>query len=437
MEPREIRAWLDSHVNLERLVGVPSGSTRRMAPAPLSRMERLVELLGSPQLQYPAIHITGTNGKTSAARITTALLVGAGLSVGTDTSPYLERFNERISWNGEPIPDDDLNRILGGIADVELVLDDRPSYFEIINAAALEWFADVAVDVAVIEVGLGGTWDSTNVVDGQVAVVTNVELDHVEYLGPSRAGIAAEKSGIVKPGSTLVLGETDPELFPTFAAREPARIVARDRDFGVRANDVAVGGRLVDVFTPYATYDHVFLPLHGAHQADNAVAALTAAECFLDRALGDEIVELALASVRSPGRLEVVGHNPLVVIDGTKNLAGARAVRVALAEAFPQATRTWVIGVLQQKDAREMLDALGVTADDVVVACRPELPRAREPREVASAARALGVAADRVHVVDDVADAVDLAIELTQGNGQVIVAGSLYVAGPARAHLVR
>jgi dihydrofolate synthase/folylpolyglutamate synthase len=437
MDARQIRAWLDSHVNLERLVGVPSGSNRRMAPEPLSRMEKLVELLGSPQLQYPAIHITGTNGKTSAARVTTALLVAAGLSVGTDTSPYLERFNERISWNGEPIPDDELNRILLGIADIELVLDDRPSYFEIINAAALEWFADVAVDVAVIEVGLGGSWDSTNVVDGQVAVVTNVELDHVEYLGPSRAGIAEEKAGIVKPGATLVLGETDSELAPIFAARGPERIVVRDRDFGVRANEVAVGGRLVELFTPYATYGDVFLPLHGAHQADNAAAALAAAECFLDRALGNDIVELALSAVQSPGRLEVVGHHPLVVIDGTKNIAGARAVRAALAEEFPQAARTWVIGVLQQKDAREMLDALGITADDIVVACRPELPRAREPQEVADAARALGVAADRVHVVDRVADAVDVAIASTPADGQVIVAGSLYVAGPARAHLVR
>lgn len=436
MNRDEVRAWLDSHVNLERMAGVPSGSSRRMAPAPLSRMEKLVELLGSPQLQYPAIHITGTNGKTSAARITTSLLVAAGLSVGTDTSPYLERFNERISWNGEPIPDDELDRVLASIADVELLLDERPSYFEIINAAALEWFADIAVDVAVIEVGLGGTWDSTNVVDGQIAVVTNVDLDHVEYLGPTRVGIAEEKAGIVKPGATLVLGETDPELVPIFTARESGRIVQRDRDFGVRGNEVAVGGRLVEIYTPYAAYPDLFLPLHGAHQADNASAALTAAECFLDRELGDDIVTAAFASVKSPGRLEVVAHNPLVVIDGTKNLAGARAVRAALAEEFPRARRTWVVGVLRQKDAREMLDALGVTDDDVVVACRPELPRARDPEEVADAAREIGVVPERVHVVDAVGEAVDRAIELTPHDGQVVIAGSLYVAGPARAHLV-
>ena len=195
MEPRDVRAWLDSHVNLERLVGVPSGSTRRMAPAPLSRMERLVELLGSPQLQYPAIHITGTNGKTSAARITTALLVAAGLSVGTDTSPYLERFNERISWNGEPIPDDDLTRILWRSPTSSSCSTTGPATSRSSTRPPWSGSPTWPSTSAVIEVGLGGTWDSTNVVDGRVAVVTNVELDHVEYLGPTARGHRGGEGG--------------------------------------------------------------------------------------------------------------------------------------------------------------------------------------------------------------------------------------------------
>ncbi len=436
MEPHEARAWLDSHVNLEQKAGVPAGTRRRLAPEPLSRMWTLVELLGSPQLQYPAIHVTGTNGKTSTARMATALLVAIGLSVGTDTSPYLQRFNERMSWNGEPIPDEELDRILVRVAEVEPLLADRPTYFEIVNATALEWFADIAVDVAVIEVGLGGAWDSTNVVDGRVAVVTNVDIDHVEYLGPTRHHIAAEKAGIVKPGATLVLGETDPELVPSFVERGPARVVMRDVDFGVRANKLAHGGRLVDLYTPYATYPDVFLPLHGAYQADNAAVALTAAECFLDRELGHDVVVDAFASVDSPGRLEVVGHDPLVVIDGTKNVAGARAVRAALDEEFPRTGRTWVIGVLRQKHADEMLEALGVDDADRVIATRPEIPRARDPEEVAQAARDLGVPGDQVEVIDRVADAVRHAVDTSAPDGHVVVAGSLYVAGPARTALV-
>jgi dihydrofolate synthase/folylpolyglutamate synthase len=436
VDPRDARAWLDTHSNLERKVGVPAGSRRRLSPEPLSRMESLVELLGSPQLQYPAIHITGTNGKTTVARITTALLVAAGLSVGTDTSPYLERFNERISWNGEPIPDEELDRILVEIAEIEPLLGDRPTYFEIVNSVALEWFADVAVDVAVIEVGLGGTWDSTNVVDGQVAVVTNVQLDHVEYLGPTRRDIAIEKAGIVKPGSTVVLGETDPELVPIFAARAHTRMLLRDVDFGLRKNALAVGGRVVDLFTPYGEYADVFLPLHGAHQGDNAAAALAAADAFLGRALGRDLVVDAFASVESPGRLEVVGTHPLVVIDGTKNVAGAHAVRDALDEEFPHVARTWVIGVLRQKDAGEILGALGVAPGDRVIACRPEIPRARDPEEVAAAARELGVPESQIEVVDQVADAVERAVATTDPDGQVVVAGSLYVAGPARTTLL-
>lgn len=441
MSDDDLRAWLDAHVNLERMAGVASGSKRRLAPEPLARMEALIELLGSPQLQYPVIHVTGTNGKTTVARMVTDLLVADGLSVGTDTSPYLERFNERMSWNGEPVPDAELDRLLARIADVEHLLPDRPSYFEIVHGAALEWFADVAVDVAVIEVGLGGRWDATNVVDGRVAVVTNVELDHVEYLGHTRADIAAEKAGIVKPGATLVLGETDPELVPIFEAPEHDGTVLRGRDFGVEGNRLAVGGRVVDLSTPWSSVPGVFLPLHGAHQGDNAAVALAAAEAFLGRALDAEVVREGFAAVRSPGRLEVVAHEPLVVLDGTKNVAGARAVRAALEEEFPVpgvagVTRTWVVGILRQKDAFEMLDALGVRAGDRVVATRPEIPRARDPREVVDAALALGVAPDDVEVVDAVRDAVARAVAWSDAGDQVVVAGSLYVAGPARSALV-
>ncbi|MGH9012664.1 MAG: bifunctional folylpolyglutamate synthase/dihydrofolate synthase [Acidimicrobiia bacterium] len=432
MCPRNALAWLDEHVNLEA-IGVPVGADRRATGPTLDRIRALVELLGSPQLSYPALHLTGTNGKTSVAHMTTALLVHSGLTVGSYTSPHLERVNERMAWNDEPIDDATFAEVLGVVADVEPHLADRLSYFEILTGAALSWFADLAVDVAVVEVGLGGTWDATNVVDGAVAVVTNVSVDHVEYLGPTREDIASEKAGIVKPGSTLVLGETDPGLAQRFLDRGAERVVTRGVDFGVRASRLAHGGRLVDLYAPEGgRYDEVLLPLHGAHQAENAAAALAAVEAFLGAALSRDVVAEAFASVRSPGRLEVAGHAPLVLLDGAHNVAGAHALRVALAEEFPDAPRVLVVGLLRQKEPHEMLEALGATDAARLVCCRPPSPRGIDPAIVAEAARDLGVDSDRIDVVDLVEEAVVRALAVTAPDEQVIVTGSLYVVGAAR-----
>jgi dihydrofolate synthase / folylpolyglutamate synthase len=434
MQPTQALAWLDAHVNLESL-GAPPGATRRATHPTLARIGALTALLGSPQLEYPVVHLTGTNGKTSVARLATELLVATGLSTGTYTSPHLERVNERLSWCGTPIDDDTLAELVTIIADVEQHLPDVPSYFEILTGAALRWFADVAVDVAVVEVGLGGRWDATNVVDGRVAVVTNVSIDHTDYLGHTREQIAAEKAGIVTPAATLVLGEPDPTLAPIFTDAAPHRVVTRDADFGVTANATAHGGRLISLFTPEARYDDVFLSLHGGHQADNAAAALTAAECFLDRPLDGELVADVLATTRSPGRLEVIGHQPLVLLDGAHNVAGAHALRDALAEEFPGSPRTLVIGLLREKDPTEMLKALGAPDAARVVCCRPPSPRAHPPEVVRAAATDLGVDPSRVEAVDAVADAVAVAVAAAGPDEQVVVTGSLYVVGAARAAL--
>jgi dihydrofolate synthase/folylpolyglutamate synthase len=430
----EALAWLDAHVNLESL-GVPAGATRRATHPTLERMESLTQLLGSPQLEYPVIHLTGTNGKTSVARITTALLVAHGLSVGTSTSPNLERVNERISWNGEDIDDDALAELLSVIADVEPHLPAVPSYFEILIAAAFRYFADVAVEAAVMEVGLGGRWDATNVADGRVAVVTNVSIDHVEYLGRTRAEIAAEKAGIVKPGAALVLGETDPDLRSLFEERGPGEVVLRDRDFGLDENSLAHGGRLLSMYTPQARYRDLFLSLHGAHQADNAVIALSSVETFLGRPIDGDVVAEVMGSISSPGRLEVIDHRPLVLLDGAHNVAGAHALQAALDEGFPSTPRTMVVGLLREKDPVEMLEALGAAGAARLILCRPPSPRARPPVELADAAAALGVEPDRIEVVDAVDDALERALEVTEPDEQVIVSGSLYVVGAARGAL--
>jgi dihydrofolate synthase/folylpolyglutamate synthase len=429
--PNDPRAWLEAHVNLES-VGVPVGTTRRATHPTRSRIESLVALLGSPQLEYPVVHLTGTNGKTSVARLATTLLVEAGLSIGSYTSPHLERVNERIAWNGHDIDDATLDELLTLVATIEPHLPEVPSFFEILTGVAYRWFADVAVDAAVVEVGLGGRWDATNVVHGQVAAVTNVSVDHVEFLGRTRLEIAAEKAGIVEPGATLILGETDPAVQAPFLERGAARVLVRDRDFAVTENRVAHGGRLITLETPEARYEDVFLSLHGAHQADNAVVAVAAAEALLDRALPDDLVVAVLGQARSPGRLEVVGHSPLVLLDGAHNVAGAHALREALAEEFPAAARTLVVGLLREKDPPEMLDALGAPEADRLIVCEPPSPRARPATEVAEAARRLGLPGANVEAVPDVGAALHAAVAATPPDGQIVITGSLYVVGAAR-----
>ena len=396
----------------------------------LDRMRRVVELMGDPQRAYPVVHLTGTNGKGSTARMITALLVARGLSVGTYTSPDLERVNERLAWNDEPIGDEELAQALQSLAQLETGLAEPPTRFEILTAAAFGWFADIAVDVAVVEVGLGGRWDATNVADAQVAVLTNVSLDHQEVLGPTRADIAEEKAGIVKPGSTLVLGETDPHLVPCFRAVESAAVWQRDEDFGCVRNQLALGGRLLELRTPDASYDDLLLPAHGAHQGDNAAVAVAAAEAFFRAPTEREVVDEAFASVRLPGRLEVVGRKPVVVLDGAHNPAGARALAAALDEAFETSSRVLVVGLLRGRDPREMLVALDAARARLVVACPPPSPRALPPEELTAAARDLGIAAE---VAGSVADAVARARKLAEPSEMVLITGSLYVVGTARA----
>jgi dihydrofolate synthase/folylpolyglutamate synthase len=429
--PGEAFAWLDRHVNLEAI------SARRVDTPSLDRIRALIEVLGSPHEEYPAVHVTGTNGKTSTARIIAALLAARLPSVGLYTSPHLERVNERISWAGEPISDEDLAEVLASVALAEQArASNDASYFELLTAAGLRWFADVAIDAAVVEVGLGGTWDATNIVDGRVAVVTNVSVDHVEYLGPTRESIATEKAGIIKPGATLVLGETDPALVPIFVDRPDINVVQRDRDFGVHANRIALGGRVLDLYTPAASYDDVFLALHGSHQGDNAAIALAAVEAFFDgEPLDPDVVAEAFATVRSPGRLEVVRREPLVLLDGAHNVAGAHALVAALAEGFAAGDRTLVVGLLREKEPHEMLEALDVAGAARVVVCPAPSPRAHEVEVVAKAATEVGVDPSRIEVATDVASAVEQALEATPLDGQIVVTGSLYVVGAARAAL--
>ncbi len=424
--------WLDGHIDFES--SMPS---RRSLPT-LDRIRNLTQLLGDPQEAFPAVHITGTNGKGSTAAMVTALLGAQGLSVGTYTSPNLSRVNERIARNGEPIDDGAFVEVLEALARLEPMMSDTPTRFELLTAAALAWFADEAVDAAVVEVGLGGTWDCTNVVDGQVAVITNVSFDHTEILGPTLQDIARDKSGIFKPGSTVVIGESDPGLVRQLreAAQEvgATEVWVRGPDFDCTANRLAVGGRLVDIRTPGAAYGELLVPLHGAHQGDNASCAVAAAQAFFGAPLHEDVVEEAFATVRVPGRLEVVGRRPLVVVDGAHNVAGMTVLARALVEEFAvDGDALAVVGMLSGRDPVAMLEPLLAAGVRWVVACSPDSPRALASEVVAEAALGLGM--DAV-VAGSPAEAVALAVGRAGADDRIVVCGSLYVVADARRLLV-
>jgi dihydrofolate synthase / folylpolyglutamate synthase len=419
-------AYLDEHASYD--------VTGRITSPTLEPITRLAATMGDPHLAAPVIHVTGTNGKGSTVQMITQLLMAQGLTVGTYTSPHLERVTERIARNGEPIPDDEFAEQIAAVASLEGITGVRPSYFEAVTAAAFRWFADIAVDVVVIEVGLLGRWDATNIVESQVAVVTNIGLDHTEFAGPTLLDIAREKAGIVKPGSALVLGETSPELFEVFGDAGAASLLVRDTDFETVDNTLAVGGRSLDLRTPTTLYPDVYLPLHGAHQGDNAALALAAVETFFAAPLSDEVVREGFGAVSAPGRFEVVGVQPLVIIDGAHNPAGADTCAQVFFDDFqPDGRRLLVVGTL--RDPAAMLEALRADEFDVVVACTAPTPRGVPGAEVARAARALGCG--EVFVADTVSAACEIALDRADADDAVLVTGSLYVAGAARPVLRR
>ena len=418
--------YLDDHTSYDVTGRIDSPTTDRIA--------RLCEAMGDPQYAAPVIHVTGTNGKGSTVHMISRLLMASGLTVGTYTSPHLERLNERIQRNGEPISDDDLAEHIAAVAQLEVITGTRPSFFEAVTAAAFRWFADIAVDVVVVEVGLLGRWDATNVVNGTVSVVTNIGLDHTEFAGPSLADIAREKAGILRGDGAAIIGETDPELVDIFRSEPHATLLAREIDFDVSDNVLAVGGRLVDLRTPTTVYSEVYIPLHGAHQADNAIVALTAVETFFAAPLADEVVREGFASVEIPARFEVVGVQPLVVLDGAHNPPGADTCAGVFFDDFqPDARRILVIGTLRDPD--EMVAAFRVDDFDLVVTCTAPTPRGVPAAVLGDAARRAGCG--EVIVLDDPASAVAEALRRAGDDDAVLVAGSIYVAGAVRPVLQR
>ena len=430
MDFDEAVAHLDRLINYE--VTPRAGRVEGLSVDP---MRDLMATLGDPQQSYPVVHVTGTNGKGSAVRMISGLLETMGLRVGTYLSPHLRDVTERIRVAGEQIEESEFGAIIGSAALAGEQLDRTLTWFETVTAAALYHFADVAVDVAVVEVGMLGRYDATNVVEGQVAVVTNVGRDHTDAQGDWRRRIATEKAGIIRPRSTLVLGETDPELRPVFMAEEPAETVVRGEDFGASADRLAIGGRLVDLYTSRARYDEVFLSLHGAHQADNASVAVAAAEAFFASALPDDVVRETLGSIQVKGRFEIVARSPMVVLDGAHNPDGARAAVETLVRDFASAGRRYyVVGMQDGRDPVAVLEALDAASADLVIACAAPTARGIPADEIAAAAEKLGAT---VETVSDVGDAVERALALADEDSVIGVFGSFTVLGAAADAVAR
>ncbi|HEU5044562.1 MAG TPA: folylpolyglutamate synthase/dihydrofolate synthase family protein [Nocardioidaceae bacterium] len=421
----------------------------RLEPS-LDRIRALTELLGDPQHAYPVVHLTGTNGKTSTSRMIDALLRALGLRTGRFTSPHLESMTERISVDGDPLSEEAFLDAYNDIAPYLEMVDTESvhplSFFETVVGMAYATFADAPVDAAVVEVGLGGAWDATNVADGRVAVVTPIGVDHSRLLGDTPEAIAVEKAGIIKPGATVVMAKQPPgaeEVLLARAAEVGATVLREGVDFAVTHRVPAVGGQMVRLQGLNAEYDEVFLPVYGPHQAHNAVLALAAVEAFAGgEPLGGDVVHEAFEQATSPGRLEVIRRSPTIVLDAAHNPHGAEATAEAVQDSFTFSPLVGVVGVMADKDYEGVLAAFEPVFA-AIVCTQNSTERAMPAEELAEVARGIfGV--DRVHVARRLEDAIDQAATLAEaggsfgeaiGSGGVLVTGSVITVGEARAML--
>ena len=417
----------------------------RIAPT-LERISALVDMLGSPQLTYPTIHIGGTNGKTTTSRMIDSLFFAHGLRTGRFTSPHLETYRERIAINGEPI---DPKELIFSYNDIAAYLDlmdtkfEHPiSFFEAITALAFAAFAEHPVDVGVIEVGMGGEWDATNVVEADVSVLMPIGFDHMEYLGNTLHEIASTKAGIIKEGGFVVLAQQEPEAAKELirkAAEVGADVVREGVEYSVASRAVAVGGQLLTIQGIHDTYDEIFLPLHGRHQAANAASALVAVEAFFgDQPLDIDAVRAGFAAVTSPGRCEVVHRDPTVILDAAHNPHGAKALADTLLNEFNFDEIIAVVGVFGDKDATGIFQELEQIVDHVIVT-QSSSSRAMPSGELEKiASKVFG--ADRVFEVSDLGAALDRAVgdavrPLSEDTVGILVTGSVVTVGEARTYL--
>lgn len=418
------------------LTRIPENKLRpRLEPT-----RRAVELLGDPQKSYRVIHVTGTNGKTTTTRIIERILRELGLRTGRFTSPHLVRLNERMAIDGEPVGDQQLAEVWADIepilamvdAELEAAGDTKLTFFEALAVLGFAVFADAPVDVLVLEVGMGGEWDSTNVADGDVAVFTPISIDHAERLGNTIAEIAKTKSGIIKPGAIVVSSEQPAEALAVLEAKTAEvaeRIAVYGRDFEILDVEPDVAGQRFSVKTLTSDYRDLFLPLHGEYQAENAALAISAVEAFfgVSNRLFDDVLRVALADSTSPGRLQVVSRKPLTILDAAHNPGGAESLARAMKKTFGAPKTIAVISILGDKDAHSLLQALKTTADTFVVT-QSTSPRAIEVTELEKIAKEI-FGESRVRSAETPYRALELAKELVAENGAIVVTGSITLVG--------
>jgi dihydrofolate synthase/folylpolyglutamate synthase len=419
----------------------------------MTKIRELMDVLGSPQRAYPSIHLTGTNGKTSTARMIESLLRAHGLHTGRYTSPHLETIRERISLDGEDISEERLVETYEEIKPLTDLVDAKYSepltYFDVTTAMAFAAFADAPVDIAVVEVGLGGEEDATNVIDAGICVMTPIGLDHTEWLGDTIEDIAWAKAGIIHQGATVISALQEDEAMRPILERslETGSTVLREgSEFSVVERSQAVGGQVLTLQGLGGTYDDIFLPLFGAHQAQNAAMALAAVESFLgagkDKQLETSLVREGFAQVDSPGRLERVHSDPTILLDGAHNTHGMAASVKALEEEFRFRHLIAVVAILDDKDAPGMLDLLEPVAARIVVT-RNSSPRTMPLEELAQLATDI-FGEDRVHVAEDMPDAIEEAVLIARDDSSgelsgvgIVVTGSVITVADARRLLKR
>ena len=410
----------------------------------LDRILALTDALGSPQFSYPTIHLAGTNGKTTTSRMIDQLLAELGYRVGRYTSPHLESFTERISIKGEPISVENMIATYNDIALYLDLIDSRQthpiSYFEALTAMAFVAFAEYPVDIGVIEAGMGGQWDATNVLSSQVSVMTPIGFDHMEYLGNTLEEIATTKAGIFKPESNVVLSAQTPEVAKVLlakAAKVSANVFREGVEFSVKNRSLAVGGQVISLHGMFADIDEIYLPLYGIHQANNAAVALAAVEAFTQVKLDEDLIRSAFSKVKSPGRCEIVYTDPLVIIDAAHNPHGVAAIAQTINSEFDLELVIAVVAVLADKDADGILAGL-VNSVDYLVITQSNSPRALSADQLSKVASRY-FKSDQIEVISDLTAALTFAIEkatlanqINEGVAAVLVTGSVATAGGAR-----